>query len=195
MRHLFLTGASGIGKSTLLMEALQNCRWQTAGLFTQRLLSEDGSTSGFRLLPWTCEVTPTALYHPGLTDVFIRKTGGGWEKDLSVFASTGVRLLDHAAAGEIICLDELGGAELLVPEFRSRLYQLLDSHPCCTGVIKGSQNLHALIDTVAVSGGEEASLHQFHRDLNGRFHSSILCLTQANKELIAQTLCSFLSRR
>ena len=44
MRHFFLTGTSGIGKSTLLMEVLQEMEFPISGFFAQRQLLPDGTT-------------------------------------------------------------------------------------------------------------------------------------------------------
>lgn len=194
MTHLFLTGPSGVGKSTLLFQALSDIDLTVSGIFTQRLIYEDGSPAGFRLLPWSSGLPATSFYTPGLPDIFISRTNDGWSKNLKVFAETGAALLDSASCCNIICLDEIGGAELLVPEFRARLYHTLHTHPCCIGVIKGAANLSSMSHTLELPFPEAQILSQFHRDLTEQFHSQILNVTCTNKKQVAESLRSFLYR-
>ncbi|MBS6195845.1 MAG: hypothetical protein KH828_09730 [Clostridiales bacterium] len=202
MSHLFLTGPSGIGKSTMLWEALNAFPCKVSGFFTQRLLLPDHTMEGFRLLSWERNLPVAERFSPGMEDIFIRKEGKGWKKDLSVFAGTGVRLLenclpqkrDRSSSPVVICLDEIGGTELLVPEFRTMLYTVLASHPCCIGVIKSRENLSAMFTRVFMNSEEETLLFQLHEDLTHRFCGQILPVTETNREQVRQTLRSFLGK-
>lgn len=195
MSHLFLTGASGIGKSTLLTEILTESSLSVSGLFTQRLVLEDGTTTGFRLLPWTPGIPAISAWTSGLPDIFICNADCGWTRNLSVFATTGAALLDAAALESgIVCLDEIGGAELLVPEFRDRLYRLLSVHPRCIGVVKGGANLSSMLDTLKLPAPEVQALIEFRQDLLSHFRSRILCMTATNRKQIAEVIRSYLYR-
>ena len=92
MGHFFLTGASGIGKSTLLKEVLKDIKVPISGFFAQRQLLPDGTTGGFRLLPWSSKHPLTATYQAEASDLFIKKTDTGWQKDLRVFQTTAITL-------------------------------------------------------------------------------------------------------
>ena len=112
-RHLFLSGPAFCGKSRLIRERL-GTRLQAAGGFcTELSASEDG---GFG-----CRLMPAAM------------AGGaeGYEKELfldlrfsppshdsEVFRQTGVRLLEEAVWYPFAVLDEIGGFELIIPQFR-----------------------------------------------------------------------------
>lgn len=197
MSHLFLTGHSGIGKSTLLMDVLKPRAHNVSGFLTQRQLMQNRMTGGFRLLPWKGDLPLTADYHPEDSDLFIKKTADGWEKDLSVFETTGLKLLhaamDNISSASILCLDEIGGTELLVPGFCSRLYEVLAEHPCCIGVIKSPQNLSSMLTRVAMKSRETELLLQLHRDLIQKFDSKIVEVTEENKLLVREQLHTLLA--
>ena len=66
MPYLFLTGPSGVGKSTILKEELAPWGTLVSGFFTQRQLSPSGNTLGFRLLPWEASLPGTVILSPPL---------------------------------------------------------------------------------------------------------------------------------
>lgn len=115
MRHFFLTGTSGIGKSTLLMEVLQEMEFPISGFFAQRQLLPDGTTGGFRLLPWGSKHPLTATYQAEASDLFIKKSDTGWQKDLHVFQTTAITLLNEKTP--LKCLDEIGEQSFSFPNF------------------------------------------------------------------------------
>lgn len=190
MRHFFLTGASGIGKSTLLMEVLKEIKLPISGFFSQRQLLSDLSTGGFRLLPWNSNLPLTALYQADDSDLFIKKSTTGWKKDLSIFQTTAIRLLSQNTP--LKCLDEIGGTELLVPEFSNTLYTLLKSDVCCVGVIKSPQNLTSMMTRVEMKTQEAIKLQKLHQDMIQQFNSFIIELTQFNREKVKYDLKNFL---
>ena len=190
MHHFFLTGTSGIGKSTLLMEVLQEMEFPISGFFAQRQLLPDGTTGGFRLLPWSSSVSLTAPYKAEETDLFIKKSDTGWKKDLSIFQTTAITLLHEDTP--LKCLDEIGGTELLVPEFSNALYSLLKSDVCCVGVIKSPQNLTSMMTRVEMKKQEAIKLHKLHKDMIEQFHSSIVELTAFNQKEVKFALKNFL---
>ena len=90
MHHFFLTGTSGIGKSTLLMDVFQEAEFSISGIFAQRQLLPDGTTGGFRLLPWSNKLPLTAPYHAEASDLFIKKSDTGLQKDQRIFQTTAI---------------------------------------------------------------------------------------------------------
>ena len=142
-RHLFLSGPAFCGKSRLIRELL-GIRLQAAGGFcTELSTSEDG---GFG-----CRLMPAAM------------AGGaeGYEKELfldlrfsppvhdsEVFRQTGVRLLEEAVWYPFAVLDEIGGIDLIIPQFRLALDSILASELPILGVLKTreeSENLRRLL--------------------------------------------------
>lgn len=190
MSHFFLTGASGIGKSTLLKEVLKDIKIPVSGFFTQRQVLPDYTTGGFCLLPWNSSIPLTAPYKAEKSDLFIKKSDTGWKKDLSVFQTTAITLLHENTP--LKCLDEIGGTELLVPEFSNVLYALLKSNVCCVGVIKSPQNLTSMMTRVEMKTQEAIKLHKLHKDMIEQFHSSIVELTAFNREEVKLALKNFL---
>ena len=102
--------------------------------FCSKTASSDGTTGGFRLLPWSSKHPLTATYQAEASDLFIKKSDTGMVKRLRCFQTTAITLLNEKTP--LKCLDEIGGTELLVPEFLNALYALLESDICCVGVIK-----------------------------------------------------------
>lgn len=190
MRHFFLTGTSGIGKSTLLMEVLQEMEFPISGFFAQRQLLPDDTTGGFRLLPWGSKHPLTATYQAEASDLFIKKSDTGWQKDLHVFQTTAITLLNEKTP--LKCLDEIGGTELLVPEFLNALYALLESDVYCVGVIKSPQNLTSMMTRVEMKKQEAIKLQKLHKDMTQQFHSVIVELTAFNREEVKLALKNFI---
>lgn len=205
LRHFFLSGPSGVGKSAMLKEALAPFACQTNGFFTQRLLLEDGSRGGFRLMKWEKTLPISELYRNDMTELFVKKTKDGWEKNTSVFAVRGVKLLKDMQdavrrsemSGEkcILYMDELGGMELLEREFSKLLYQVLKEAPCCVGVVKSPGNLNAMMKRTGIKYREEERLRQFHREFTGEFAGQIVTVTEENKEQVRMRLKDFLNEK
>ena len=60
--------------------------------------------------------------------------------DSEVFRSLGVRLLEEAAWYPFAVLDEIGGIDLIIPQFRNALDSLLNSELPILGVIKSRED-------------------------------------------------------
>ena len=50
-KHLFLTGVSGIGKTTIIRQALGSAAGYAGGFITERVTDSDGHAEGFDLYP------------------------------------------------------------------------------------------------------------------------------------------------
>lgn len=139
-RKLFLSGPAFCAKSALIREALGK-RMQSAGGFcTELSAAEDGSLLG-------CTLMPAAA------------AGGveGFEKELfldlrqipplhdsEVFRGTGVRLLEEAEWYPFCVADEIGGMDLIIPQFREALDALLASRLPVLGVVKTEEEADQL---------------------------------------------------
>lgn len=144
-KSLFLKGDSGEGKTTLLFQCLKPYRAVTGGFFSQRLVDENGDTAGFRLASAKEEWEPKGVYREGLADVFLRRTKDGMVLFPQVFLSTGRKLLTVNGEEKFILMDEIGGAELLIPEFMEAVHDCLDGPKLCIGVIKSRKNYAAMM--------------------------------------------------
>lgn len=113
MRRLFLTGPMGCGKSTAIEEALGHRLPRCGGFRTRRGALREGRPVNFLL------ESPDG----SAREVFLDFSSGKPRVHLEVFAGLGVRLL----RGEVLVLDEIGGVELLCPEFVTALEAALES--------------------------------------------------------------------
>ena len=129
-KHLFLTGPSGVGKTTIIKEALGAQIAYAGGFLTERVTDDSGELLGFDLLP-------TAGYERWqILDYSVEKPA----KDNEVFRNQSVRLLNEAAYYPFAVLDEIGGFEMLIPQFRNALAELLNSDLPIIGVLKGPES-------------------------------------------------------
>ena len=103
-RRLFLTGPIGCGKSTTITQALGERTQQCGGFLTRRHRDP--------YLHFTLE-SPDGQYSETFLDFSDRKP----RLNLDVFSRLGVPLL----GGDILVLDEIGGIDLLCPEFSAAL--------------------------------------------------------------------------
>lgn len=153
---LFLTGPSGCGKSTMIKNALGNSVSFAGGFITKRVTTEDGSLLGFDLLP--------AAAASGISDFtaarFLDYTCTPPKANNDVFRKEAVRLLKEAEYYPFSVVDEFGGFELLIPEFRAALSDFLSS-PCpCIGVFKGDVNSESLKRSLGLTDRFLSCRHQ-----------------------------------
>lgn len=133
-RRLFLTGPIGCGKSTAIAQALGETVSQCGGFLTRRHRE-----------PWlhfTLESPDGAI-----CETFLDFPDGKPRLNMDVFSGVGVSLL----RGHILVLDEIGGIELLCPEFGVALEQLLQTEIPVIGVLKGEGPAGALIERLGLS--------------------------------------------
>ncbi len=135
-KRLFLTGPSGAGKTTIIRQALGPALAYAGGFVTERSLGDGGRLLGFDLLP-----AAGAAFDSGFERWrFLDYSGPKPAKDNEVFRSHGVRLLKEAEYYPFVLLDEIGGFEMLIPQFRNALAELLNSELPIIGVLKGPEN-------------------------------------------------------
>jgi len=139
-KHLFLTGPSGLGKTSLIREALGPSIACAGGLVTQRVHDETGRLLGYDLMPAAAVAAPASYEHWRILDY----SGDKPTKDNEVFRNQGVRLLQEAAYYPFVLLDEIGGFEMLIPQFRNALAELLNGETPIIGVLKGAENAAAV---------------------------------------------------
>ena len=139
-KHLFLTGVSGIGKTTIIRQALGSAAGYAGGFITERVADGDGSVEGFELYP-----AAAAIGHDGFDGLrFLDLGTTPPQKDNEVFRESAAQMLREAEYYPFVMLDEIGGFEMLIPQFRNELAQLLNSDAPIIGVIKGAENAEEL---------------------------------------------------
>ena len=131
-KHLFLCGPSGCGKSTLIRNALGASLAGAGGFVTERVSAPDGSLVGFELLPSAAAAGVEGFRPLRFLDYRVDPPA----KDNEVFRTEAVRLLQEAAWYPFALLDEFGGFELVIPQFRAALADFLSSPVPCVGVLK-----------------------------------------------------------
>jgi len=144
-RCLFLTGPIGCGKSTAILTAIGNRLPDFGGFLTKRIRDEKGHAVAF------------TLYAPdgSREAVFLDCTCGTPVIHWEVFQALAPELM----TGKILLLDEIGGMELLCPEFMAALNALLKTDIPILGVLKGDTAANAMIRRLGLSAEYEAAAH------------------------------------
>ena len=139
-KHLFLTGPSGIGKTTIIRQALGTAAGYAGGFITERVTDGDGRVEGFDLYP-----AAAVIGHDGFDGLrFLDLGTTPPRKDNEVFRESAAQMLKEAEFYPFVMLDEIGGFEMLIPQFRNELAQLLNSDAPIIGVLKGAENAEEL---------------------------------------------------
>ena len=170
-RRLFLTGPSGCGKSTLLRKALRD-KLDTAGGFrTDRIIDENGRYLYFYL---------QQADGTGPQSIFLDFRQKPPTRHNEVFTETASQLLRQPAP--FFLLDEIGGLELLLPEFQAALDGFLATDTPCIGVLKGLQNAHAMTRHTGLPEACLTAAEALHRRLHADPETQILELSGRDDE-------------
>ena len=160
-RKLFLCGPAFCGKSRLIRDALGRQLQAAGGFCTELSCADDGSMLG-------CTLMPAAA------------AGGveGFEKELfldlrqfpplhdsEVFRGSGVRYLEEAEWYPFAVLDEIGGMDLIIPQFRVALDALLRSELPVLGVLKTEEDAEQLRQALGPGQRFREFSEQLHRTL------------------------------
>lgn len=139
-KHLFLTGPSGSGKTTLIKNALGDRICGAGGFVTERVLNDNGSLLGFDLLPASAAGGVQGFEPLRILDYTVSPPKANTE----VFRNDAAQLLDEAQYYPFSVVDEFGGFELIVPQFRAKLAEFLSYDQPCIGVLKTLENAEQL---------------------------------------------------
>ena len=148
MRRLFLTGPIGCGKSTAITQALGERTQQCGGFLTRRHREP--------YLHFTLE-SPDGQH----SETFLDFSDGKPRLHRNVFAQLGVDLLK----GDILVLDEIGGIELLDPNFAAELDTVLKSSVPILGVVKGDGPAGALVEALGLTEEYKRAVSQLREQL------------------------------
>ena len=144
-RRLFLTGPIGCGKSTAIAAALGERITQCGGFLTRRHREPN--------LRFTLE-SPEGTFQK----TFLDFSSGKPEINLSVFSEIKLQ-------GKSLVLDEIGGIELLNPEFAAALDAVLQCDVPILGVIKGEGPATALTEALGMAEKYAAAAARLRQQL------------------------------
>lgn len=160
-RHLFLTGPTGSGKSTILKKALGARLCEAGGFVMRTERGTYGELTGFTLAP-----AAAAGGVEGFSEErFLDCTRFPPHTDNEVFRTTGVRLLEESAWYPFVLLDEIGGFELLIPQFRTALEALLRSNRPILGALKTEEEAEAMREALGLGEKARSYTQALHRML------------------------------
>jgi nucleoside-triphosphatase len=150
-RRLFLTGEMGCGKSTAILTAVGGKLPQFGGFLTKRVRNQQGQAVSFYL------TSPDGAKQA----TFLDCSGPKAQVHMEVFQTLAPELM----VGQIVILDEIGGMELLCPEFTAALDALLASDVPILGVLKGEGPASAMIRRLGLTEEYEKTANALQKRL------------------------------
>ncbi|MBI2846491.1 MAG: NTPase [Chloroflexi bacterium] len=157
-RAFFTTGGPGVGKTTLIMEAVKFLGKRCDGFFTEEMRSH-GVREGFRIV--SLDGNKGTLAHVGLPS---SHRVGKYGVDVESLDRVGVAAIRSATdEKDIVVVDEVGKMELASVAFRSALLDALESGKNVMGTIM-------------------LASHPFADAIKGRPDVEVVLLTRANSE-------------
>ncbi len=134
-RHLFLCGPAFSGRSRLIRSRLGTRLLSAGGFCTELSMGEDGSVLGCVMMPAAMAGGAEGFEKEQFLDLRSFPPG----HDSEVFRGLGVRLLEEASWYPYAVLDEIGGIDLIIPQFRRALDELLQSELPILGAVKSME--------------------------------------------------------
>lgn len=128
MNNLFLTGGIGIGKSTILKNALQQINLSVGGYVTERIYEG-----------YYRKYIVKSLYDNEEEYIIIKVDSRDNSKEgfANVFENGVLSILDKSLKNRnLIVLDELGCTENNIDIFTSKIFEILNSEKIAFGVLK-----------------------------------------------------------
>ncbi len=178
-KHLFLTGAPGCGKTALLRGILGGAASMAGGFVTERACAPDGTLLGYDLLP-AAAAGGAEGFEPRR---FLFCQGEALHTDNEVFRSEGVRLLEEAAWYPFSLLDQFGGFELVIPQFREALAEFLSGEQPCLGVLMSPQAAEDLRRRLGLGEKLTAYVRRLHEALEADPDTLILKTTGSSDQV------------
>ncbi|MBR0160941.1 MAG: hypothetical protein IJQ02_06660 [Oscillospiraceae bacterium] len=192
-RHLFLCGPAFCGKSGLIRTCLGTALSAAGGFATGLSASEDGGLLGCTLFP-AAAAGGVEGFEKAL---FLDLRSMPPKHDSEVFRGVGTQLLEEAAYYPFAVLDEIGGMDLIIPQFRVALDRLLDSELPILGVLKSAEAAEDLRRLLGPGERFRAFSDRLHSRLSGDPKAEILNIEenaeQEAKEAVSAWVCEYAS--
>lgn len=134
-KHLFLCGPAGCGKSGLLREELGPALAMAGGYVTEAARDENGKITGVDLLPAAAAGGIQGFAALRFLDMSCLPP----KRDNEVFRGPAVQLLQEAEYYPFSFIDEFGGFEIVIPQYRQALADFLSADQPCIGVLKSRE--------------------------------------------------------
>lgn len=138
-KHLFITGTEGCGKTALLRQELGGALAYAGGFITECVPANGGATKTYVLRPAAAPATGDSESYS-----FMDCGSTPPVKDNEVFRGPAVRLIEEARNYPFAMLDEFGGFEMVIPQFRNALAELLNSETPIIGVLVSEDRIREL---------------------------------------------------
>ena len=171
IKNIFLTGKPRCGKTTLIMEILEQLKPNGNGFYTQEIL-KNGKRLGFKIT--TLNGKEGILAHIEIKSPYRL---GKYKINIKDFENIGVRsILDSLKENKITVIDEIGKMELHSDKFKKAVKIALKSKNKVLGTIMVKSN-------------------PFCDEIKKRKDTKILYLTRKNKEKIKKEIIKFLESK
>lgn len=185
--HLFVQGERGVGKSTLLRQALLPYEEELAGFVVQRLFTGTRPV-GFRAATLKNGFPPMGEEYTGQAGAFIL----GKHMDIAILEAIMTQVEKAAKSPEcrLVFLDEIGGIEILSQDFMDAFWRILNSGKPCLGVWKSKENLRHMASALRLPQ-EYLERHQAVENRltqNGR----IVTMETGNRESVRECVLGFI---
>jgi nucleoside-triphosphatase len=132
VRHVFLMGERGVGKSTIVHRYCGTLGFVPGGFLTLPRNTVEGGGDSIYIMPYT-----RAGDSEDAWKVAVRKGGGaGTIAYPEVFDSRGVEILEKSRGSALIVMDELGFMENKALLFQAAVLKTLDGDTPVIGVVK-----------------------------------------------------------
>lgn len=129
-RTILLTGRPGSGKTTLIRRVLARLAGSAGGFYTQEI-REAGRRTGFEI--FTLDGKSGILAH---VDISSKHRISKYGVDLSALETFAIpAMLNAVEHNKLVVIDEIGPMELLSPEFRQVVLDILGSSASVLGSI------------------------------------------------------------
>lgn len=159
MNNLFLTGKIGVGKSTILKNALKKIDLSVGGYVTERIFEG-----------YYRKYIVKSLYDnkEKYTIIKVDSRDNSKKSFMEAFENGVVSILDKSLKyRDVIVLDELGPAENDIDIFTSKVFEILDSKKIVFGVLKDDNC-------------------KFINDIKDRDDVIVITITEENRDFILE---------